>query len=207
MTMGETAKVAQAFALTAAYYRVKIEDQVLKMYAEDVADLSFEDVIRALGNYRRDPKNRQMPLPAQIRDMIEPVQSNESQAKEIAAKINGAIVKFGHPNESLAKQYIGEIGWAIVQRWGGWAHLCAHMGLSIDPGQFYAQIRDHAVDVVRRPDSIEPFPTALPPSQSHYLLSGETMPDGEPVQNFEMNRQEQLKKLFEDMERRKRDLT
>lgn len=207
MTQDQLVKVAQAFAVLAAYYRIKVEDQVLRMYAEDVSDLDFEDVARAMNEYRKDPRNRQMPLPAQIRDLIEPTETPETKGRDIAAKIQGAIVKYGHPNESLARNYIGEEGWAIVQRWGGWAHLCAHMGLAIDPGQFYAQIRDHAVDVVRRPDSIEPFPTALPPSQSNYFLSGETMPDGESVQNFEMNRQEQLKKLFEDMERRKREMT
>jgi hypothetical protein len=207
MTKGEASQVAQAFALTAAYYRIKIDDQVLRMYAEDVSDLPFDLVLKALGDYRRDPKNRQMPLPAQIRDMIEPQETPEAAARDLASKISGAIVKFGHPNENLARNYIGEKGWAIVQRWGGWSYLCANHGTVIDPGQFYAQIRDHAVDVVKYPHIVQPFPTALPPAQDRELLSGEVMPDGQPVREFENSRREQLKKLFEDMERRKREMT
>lgn len=201
MTQQEGLKVAQAFALTAAYYRVRIDDQILKMYAEDVADLPFDDVIKALGAYRRNPKNRQMPLPAHIREIIEPVETPESKAREIASKISGAVVKFGQPNENLAREYIGETGWAIVARRGGWSHICS----TADSSQLYSQIRDHAFDVVRRPDSITSFPTALPPAKQN-LLSGEHMPDGEPVEQFEFTRQEKLKKLYEDMDRRKAEV-
>lgn len=171
------------------------------MYAEDVADLQFDEVIKALGAYRRNPKNRQMPLPAHIRELIEPVETPESRAREIASKISGAVVKFGQPNENMAREYIGETGWAIVSRRGGWSHICS----IADSNQLYSQIRDLAFDIVRRPDSITSFPKALPPVRQH-LLSGEIMPDGEPVQQFEATRQEKLKKLFEDMERRKAEV-
>lgn len=206
MSSGST-QIKKAWSLMAAYYARTLQDEVLAMYADDLADLPAERVLEAMKAYRRDPKNRQMPLPAQIRDMIEPQETPEAAARDLASKISGAIVKFGHPNENLARNYIGEKGWAIVQRWGGWSYLCANHGTVIDPGQFYAQVRDHAVDVVKYPHIVQPFPTALPPAQDRELLSGEVMPDGQPVREFENSRREQLKKLFEDMERRKREMT
>lgn len=200
-------RIKEIIIMTASYYGKPISEAVLEMYVEDLDGLDTDLVIGAYKAYRRDPKNWQMPLPAQIRDMIEPQETPEAAARDLASKISGAIVKFGHPNENLARNYIGEKGWAIVQRWGGWSYLCANHGTIIDPGQFYAQVRDHAVDVVKYPQIVQPFPTALLPAQDRELLSGEVMPDGQPVREFENSRREQLKKLFEDMERRKREMT
>lgn len=194
-------RIKEIIIMTASYYGKPISEAVLEMYVEDLDGLDTDMVIRTYKAYRRDPKNRQMPLPAQIRDMIEPQETPEAAARDLASKISGAIVKFGHPNENLARNYIGEKGWAIVQRWGGWSYLCANHGTVIDPGQFYAQVRDHAVDVVKYPHIVQPFPTALPPAQDRELLSGEVMPDGQPVREFEINRQEKLKALFEHMDR------
>lgn len=206
MTIGELSKVSQAFALLAAYYRVKIEDQVLKMYAEDLDDLPFREVALALNAYRRDPKNKFMPLPAQIRDIVQPTPSPEITARDIASSIQGAIVKFGYSNESLARHYIGAQGWGVVQRWGGWSFLCTNMGVTIDPGQFYAQVRDFAIDAAKFPSLLREFPTALPePVQKREMLTGESMPDGQPVADFEVNRREQIQKLMDDMERRQKD--
>lgn len=142
MTAQELARVAQGFAVMAAYFRVQMDDTVLRMYAEDLSDLPFEQVMSALVTFRKDPKNRFMPLPAQIRDIVEPVVTPEQRAREIAARIEGAIVKFGHPNRLEAKEFIGEEGWAVVERYGGWGHLCENHGLSISPASFHAQVRE-----------------------------------------------------------------
>lgn len=153
MTKQELSRTAQAFAMVAAYFRIQIDDAVLRMYAEDVSDLPFDDVIAALVSYRKDPKNRFMPLPAQIRDIIAPVSTPEEMAREIAARIEGAIVKFGHPNEAEARNYIGAEGWGIVQRYGGWNHLCQNHGLSISPASFHAQVREQLVSAFRHQSS------------------------------------------------------
>lgn len=149
MTTQELARVAQGFAVTAAYFRIQIDDAVLRMYAEDVSDLPFEMVMNALVTYRKDPRNRFMPLPAQIRDIVEPEESPDERAREIAARIEGAIVKFGHPNEAEARNYIGTDGWNIIQRYGGWNHLCQNHGRSISPAAFHAQVRDQLVSTIR----------------------------------------------------------
>lgn len=199
-------KVKEIIILTASYYGKALSEPVLEMYAEDLEDLDPALVVNAYKTYRRDPKNKSFPLPAQIRDIVEPEPTPESGGRDIASSIQCAIVKYGYSNESLARQFIGPQGWDVVQRWGGWSHLCTNMGVSIDPGQFYAQVRDFAIDAARFPSLRREFPTALPePVQRMELLSGETMPDGQPVAEFEINRRERLQKLMDDMDRRQKE--
>lgn len=144
MTKEETGRVAQMLAMYAAYYRLKLDDQVLKMYAEDLSDLDYSEVTAALSSYRKDPKNRVMPLPAMIRERLEPQVDPESQAREIAARISGAVVKFGWCNGTAAREFIGETGWRIVETRGGWSNLCQNLGTTIDPTAFEAQVREQA---------------------------------------------------------------
>lgn len=144
MTAEETKQLAGLWLMYAAYYRTKLDDQVLKMYAEDLADLDYSAVNSALQSYRRDPRNRVMPLPSMIRDLLQPKVDAEAQAREVAARIQGAVVKFGWPNPTEARAYIGESGWRIVETRGGWSHLCQNLGTTIDPTAFEAQVREQA---------------------------------------------------------------
>jgi hypothetical protein len=141
----QKARIAQIWAMLAAYYRTKLDDAVLMMYAEDVSDLDFESVQSALSGYRKNPKNKFMPMPAQIREMIQPLSVDpDSASREIAARITAAIPKFGWCNGQEAREYIGEVGWSVVQRQGGWAYVCEHHGMNIDPTSFQAQVRELA---------------------------------------------------------------
>jgi hypothetical protein len=135
-------RVKEIIALTAAYYGQAISNEVLLMYADDLSDLPEHEVVAAYQAYRRNPKNTRMPLPAQIRSLVEPEMDADALAKEIAARISGAIVKFGYPNGQEAKEYIGEVGWQAVQRQGGWSYICQNHGVSINPGTFQAQVRE-----------------------------------------------------------------
>lgn len=202
MTPEQLARTAQGFAMTAAYFRIQVDDEVLRLYAEDVSDLPFDEVIRALVAYRKNPKNRFMPLPAQIRDLIEPVESPEEMAREIAARIGGAIVKFGHPNEGEARIYIGPDGWNIVQRSGGWNHLCQNHGVTIDPSSFHAQIRDQLVSSIRHdPDRRMPaLESRVTAKITGSIANGLLKPlpwEDEPTPMSEEERLERKKKLDE----------
>jgi hypothetical protein len=53
-----------------------------------------------------------------------PPKNPESDAIDAANRIGEAIVKFGYNNELAAKDFIGELGWLIVQRQGGWEAIC-----------------------------------------------------------------------------------
>lgn len=153
MNQDERNMLGKTIAFTAAYYSRELQKEVLSMMVDDLSDLPFDLINQAYSMYRRDPKNRAFPLPAQIRDIVDPVETPEERAREIAARIEGAIVRFGHPNEAEARHHIGDEGWSIVQRYGGWSHLCANHGLSITPASFHAQVRDQLSTALRgKPD-------------------------------------------------------
>lgn len=137
-----SAALKEVILLTAMYYGRTISEPVLNMYVDDLEDLSIPDVIEAYKTYRRNPKNSQFPMPAQIRGLVAPEVDPDSAAREIAARITGAVVKFGYANAPQAKTFVGEHGWAAIERSGGWHYVCTNLGVSIDPGVFQAQIRE-----------------------------------------------------------------
>lgn len=107
-----------------AYYQHRLDDTVVIMYADDLKDLEFSDVVQALARYRKDPRHRKMPLPAEVRGLIETPLSDEDQAREAAARIVQAMSKYGYTNPDRAREFIGSVGWLIVEREGGWTSLC-----------------------------------------------------------------------------------
>lgn len=133
--------------MTASYYRQTIDPGVLEMYVEDLEDLPGEQVIEAYKAYRKNPKNTQFPLPAQIRGMIAPVPTSEAIARECLGRINTAISKFGYVALLPAKEYIGDIGWKYVESCGGWARLCESD--FIHNGAAQAQARSRLIDLAQ----------------------------------------------------------
>lgn len=108
----------------AAYYRETISTDQLLMYAEDLQCLSFEELSIAIKSYRMNPKNKFFPLPSALIDLVRPFESNEDEGRLAAAKIIGAISKFGWNNPDKAREFIGEVGWNAIQILGGWTALC-----------------------------------------------------------------------------------
>jgi hypothetical protein len=141
--MNDRQDLARVIKNTATYYGRELKPEVLSMMCDDLADLPIDDVIAAYNAYRRNPKNRAFPLPAQIIEIVCPEQhvSHEDQAAEIAARIVGAVTRYGWNNSKYAQEFIGPVGWGVVERQGGWAHLCQNLGVTIDPSTFQAQVR------------------------------------------------------------------
>lgn len=138
--------VAEIIILTASYYRIPLSEPVLAMYCEDLEDLPSEEIIAAYKAFRRDPKNKTMPLPAQIRDMIAPTPNPDAEARELLGRIKTAITQFGWNQGDAARPYIGEVGWQLVTDQGGWFNLCCSDFLTNDSMQ--AQARNRLIDIV-----------------------------------------------------------
>lgn len=136
--------LARTIKATATYYGRTLEPEVLSMMCDDLSDLDYGKCIDAYAAYRRNPKNRTFPLPAQIRELVAPEQfvSVETQAREISARIVGAIPKFGWCNARDAQAFIGPIGWDLVKRSGGWRFLCENVGHNMSATTLLAQLRD-----------------------------------------------------------------
>jgi hypothetical protein len=167
LSPADLTQLAKLWAMYAAYYRTTVDDQVLRMYASDLSDLDLADVRLAMEKYRKNSKNRALPMPAMIRDLMQPAVDEDAQAREIAARISGAVVKFGWCNSADAQKFIGPVGWRIVETRGGWTNLCQNLGITIDPTSFEAQVREQAKAAVKYGD--EALSLSISPSE----VSGE----------------------------------
>jgi hypothetical protein len=162
----------------AAYYGHAIDEFVVGMYAEDLADLPIEDVLRAAREIRFDPKNTKFPLPAVIREKAAPNLNDTDVARDVAARILKAVGRHGHnwsdkdpawPSEPLDQ--LGELGYEVVKRLGGWMRVCEFSG-EVGSGIFMAQIRDLADATMKaaRAGNLEQAPSLPAPKTARSTL-------------------------------------
>jgi len=156
-------EVAKYYENTCKAFDKILDTEVLKMQVEDLADLDFQDILKALATYRRDGKNTVWPRASKIREIVNPKQSKEAMANEAASRIRKAITDFGWCNSGPAKESIGELGWTVVERAGGWQYVCENHGLDLNPLTFHAQARDLAKAVIESSElGIHDQPIGLP---------------------------------------------
>ncbi len=176
MTTQERAVVGENWYGLAQMYGRDIPRTALKLMLDSVDDLSASAIVGALNHWAKASKQNRPPLPAEIRELVRPEEyiSVEAQAREIAARICGAIPKYGWCNSNEARAFIGEIGWLAIERQGGWRYLCENMGIAIQPGTFQAQIRDQiAANIQYGPLAIESGVHALPSKEKDLVQLGE----------------------------------
>lgn len=145
------------------YYRDQIPDEVIELYVFDLKDLDFESVRIAYEKYRRNPRNTRAPLPAAIREIISPLEDPRTMAIDASNRIVAAIAKHGYtwnwprdgkwwPHHSFQDACIaevGELGWDVIQRMGGWLAVHDEWKREGD-GIFKAQLRDLAEAAYKR---------------------------------------------------------
>ena len=95
MTSEQKSEVARLYNATCKVFDKVLDSDVLKMQVEDLADLPFEKVMRALIDYRRNPKNTIWPRANKIREIINPKIDTKDLAVELSRKIDKAISKYG----------------------------------------------------------------------------------------------------------------
>lgn len=149
MSADEKQKLKALFVATAMYFGQDIPDQALRLYVEDLEDLPFDRVASALCDVRRDPRTTRCPLPAVIRAKVNPESDPEAEAVEAVSRITHAIARIGPYRVEEAREYIGPLGWIVVQREGGWEAVC---GILTDDniGILKAQWRQMAVAQFKR---------------------------------------------------------
>lgn len=68
--------------------------------------------------------------------------TDEDKARDAAALVIGAVRKFGSVYDTTrVKEYVGTLGWAIVERQGGWYSVCESL-TNANIGMMQAQFRD-----------------------------------------------------------------
>lgn len=149
MTLQERQQLKATLVATSLYYGQDLADSAILLFVEDLEDLPLAEVMAALKRLRRDPKVSRLPLPAVIRAQITPPENDIDEAREASSRIMAAIARFGWPNSEQARMYIGELGWAVVQRQGGWVSVCQVLNDS-NKASFHAQWRDLAESLRKR---------------------------------------------------------
>lgn len=156
-------QVKEAIVLTFFYYAQRpIEEMALKVYYQDLADLEPGAVVRAYDEWRRNPGNRKFPLPTDIRALLSPEMSDDGKARDAAARVLGAVPKFGSYRVADARAYVGELGWEAMTRvFGTWESLCAELTAK-QISTYQAQLRDLSLAILEQGRKRAGAP-ALPP--------------------------------------------
>lgn len=98
------------------------DENLLAVYDEAAAKVGYGRCARALKQFIAEKSGRD-PFPS-VSDMVGKAEFNALDAEEIAAKILGAVAKYGSYRGHEAREYLGVIGWDIVTIEGGWESLC-----------------------------------------------------------------------------------
>ena len=141
---------AEVFKM-AAYYREKVDDFVLDMYAEEFSEagLTLEQIRYGYLQLRRNPRVTRLPLPAAVIQAVRPELDPIEEAKELAGTIMQAIAQCGSYSGTAARNMIGETGWEVVSRMGGWNSLCNSVTHENET-HYMAQMRELCLVSVKR---------------------------------------------------------
>lgn len=154
-----------AYVLTAKSFDKELSIELAMMAVSDLEDLDFQSCMNALKKFRNAPTSRSWPKIGEIRSLANPTLSRDAEAMQISSRISEAVSKFGWPNADRARQHIGEKGWVVVSRYGGWGYICENLGVNISQSSFIAQCRDIAKSYLEH-EHLKPL------NESQQLTSG-----------------------------------
>lgn len=123
--MNDLDQIKRLLIVLAEFYGASISESRLDLFAVTLEDLGPSKVAQAIKIILRDSKQKVMPFPAELRDLIEG--SPQEVGIDIANRIVQAISSYGWTNPDKAKTFLGEVGWFVVEREGGWEKLCARV--------------------------------------------------------------------------------
>jgi hypothetical protein len=145
MTKQDRIRVGEMWLTIAQVFNKEIQPSALKMMLDSIDDLAFEKVEKALSSWVGKTKQMRHPFPAEIRAMCEECLDPDTKGKLISSRVIEAISRFGYCNADDARKYIGETGWIVVKRFGGWQYVCENVGVTMQLSTFTAQARDIAI--------------------------------------------------------------
>lgn len=170
MNQEQRTKIGRVWVSLAQLHGKELNPGVLKMILDSVSDLDPDQVLNALNQWAKTSKMLRHPLPAEIRQMVCPELDENSIAIEIAHKIDYLVIKLGYAwemgifngdgmiylntkNQAFLNfkdaviSEIGEIGWAVVCKRGGWRAV-AQSSNEMEEGTFKAQMREQVKAVM-----------------------------------------------------------
>lgn len=136
--------IAKSLIQMARFYNYEIEQRQLELYVDVLSQFPEALVIQACREYMLDLKNERFPIPPHkiLKKHLPSMEvDDDSLARDAASRIVGAIKKYGWNNHAEARAFVGELGWVVVDRMGGWLEVCQNT-MDEQIGTFQAQARD-----------------------------------------------------------------
>lgn len=128
----------------------QITKEISVLYCNALEDLGFDRVCLAIDEIIKTRRGRDtFPSIRDIREKLEPQIDPEAEAIDICGRITEAISRIGPYRERDAREFVGEIGWALVLRDGGWRTVCEILDYE-NMATLKAQWRQAALGKIKR---------------------------------------------------------
>lgn len=118
-------KFASLLAGLGEAFGKEITPFVAEAYHRALSPLGEETITKAF--YAAVERCRRFPTIVELKELVgissDPL-SGEDMARDAVARIGESVRRFGYCNPDRAKDYIGELGWRLVERLGGWEAVC-----------------------------------------------------------------------------------
>lgn len=133
-----------------AYPNFRLSKIMIQLYENALAQHGYDRLCAALEQIVLSRKSRDpFPSVAEVAAVINPQLDPAHEAIEAANRVWAAVGKFGYTNPQGAEEYIGQLGWKVVERYGGWGAVCQESNYS-DAGVIKAQMRETAKAIYGR---------------------------------------------------------
>lgn len=155
MTKNELIDLKKMYVGLSAYYQKETADLTIEMYVRDLENYSFQEILRAIEKYRRNPKNKTIPLPANLIEIINPEINSKDIGQIVSAQLQKALTKKGSwwgvnmdtdKFKEEMREYLGDIGFTLIQKIGGWSVFC-NRAREANMDIFNSQIRELAISL------------------------------------------------------------
>ena len=150
MTQQERDTLGRTLTEIAIYFGKDFPKEQAVLYINTLLKLvpaSLYDYLQGLDRYTKNG-GKTFPTPFMLKPYIENKPNAEQLSHEIASRIRYAISEIGWSSPTKAKEFIGTVGWKIVERSGGWQYLCENHGVKLQPLTYFAQCRDLAKNII-----------------------------------------------------------
>lgn len=140
--MNNLSSIKKLIVDDADYWGAPMSEGRLQAFANQLQSYDPKQIYQAMLHFHNEPGRTRMPMPADLIAQMKGGMDSDTKGKLAASRTIEAISRFGYANPEAAKEFIGELGWSAVKRYGGWSYVCENLGVNIPVATFQAQIRD-----------------------------------------------------------------
>lgn len=98
---------------------------MIALYERNLSVMGYDAVVAALDEVITRRRSRDaFPSIRELIELIQPEADPEAEAVEAASRIIHAVSRIGPYRPQDARVLIGELGWLVVEREGGWTRIC-----------------------------------------------------------------------------------